>query len=81
MNFIKPGCHGIIIYDPATREFFKKTCVIPYRAPDPSPFHSTSIPKTIQKNQKPNNPSSSAIDESKNIEKKQLFPIKLAFPE
>ena len=35
MTFSKPGCHSIIIFDPLTKEFFKKVQVINYRNDDP----------------------------------------------
>lgn len=40
MNFVKPGCHAIIIYDPETHEFFKKTVLVKYRSDDPKPFQA-----------------------------------------
>ena len=37
MTFARPGCHTIIIYDPETKEFFKKVQIINYRNPNPNP--------------------------------------------
>jgi hypothetical protein len=33
MNFVKPGCHTLIIYDPQIGRFFKKLYVIGYDMP------------------------------------------------
>jgi hypothetical protein len=37
MNYVKPGCHRIIIYDPKTKDFYRKVIMIEYKNSDPNP--------------------------------------------